>query len=79
MSILLETIRANNLGLLPFQMHLKLSRNLFPLVVIVCLLSFEQLVKKGSNWFQEIILERMHDDSFSNIIINMSSNLHRHA
>jgi len=61
---LLEAIRASNSGSLPFQAHLKLSRELPPFVVRECLPPFEQFAKKGVDQLQEIILEKLDNHSF---------------
>ncbi len=61
---LLEAIRASNSGSLPFQAHLKLSKELPPFVVRKCLPPFEQFAKKGVDQLQEIILEKLDNHSF---------------
>jgi hypothetical protein len=73
---LLEAIGVNNLSLLPFQAHLKLSKNKILLVTTTCLPLFEQLVKMGVIQLQKTISKRLHDYSFSNIILNMSFDSH---
>ncbi len=44
---LIEVIGANNLGFLPFNVHLKLFQELFFAAITTCLSPFEQLVERG--------------------------------
>jgi hypothetical protein len=72
---LLEVIGVSSLGLVPFKVHLKLFQEFFPLIA-TCLPSFEQLAQRGTYRFQEIISKIFHNQSFSNIISNMSFDSH---
>ncbi len=74
---LLVAIGASSSNSLPFQAHLKLSKELFPSVVATCLHSFEQFSRRGINRLKETISKKLHDHFFSSIISDMSSNLHR--
>jgi hypothetical protein len=71
---LLEALHANNLGSLPFQVHLRLSRELLPLATTTCLPLFGQLVKKGTNHFKKLFQKISHDHS---IFSNMSFDSHQ--
>lgn len=74
---LLVAIGASSLNSLPFQAHLKLSKELLPSVVAACLHSFEQFSRRGINQLKETISKKLHDHFFSSIISNMSFNSHR--
>jgi hypothetical protein len=76
-TFLLVIIGASNLGSFPFQVHLMWFQNLLPLATISYLPLFEQFVERGTYRLQEIILEQLHDHSFFNIILDMSSHLHQ--
>jgi hypothetical protein len=49
-SFLLEARGTNNSGLLSFQSHLRLARELLPIMVVSCEFPFEQLAKRGVDW-----------------------------
>ncbi len=70
----LGAIRANNLGPLPFHVHLKWVHDLLPLVVQVFISLFEQLLERKTNRVQENILENVHEHSFFSIISELFSN-----
>ncbi len=55
---------------------MKFTQKLFPLDVVACVPLFGQFAKKGVDWFQENISNKLHDHSFSNIISKMISNSH---
>ncbi len=46
-------------------------------MVATCLAPFEQLIERGANPLQETISKSLHNHSFSNIIFDMSSDLHQ--
>jgi len=74
---LLEAIGASSSSSFLSQVHLKLFREFFPLITTTCLTPFEQLVKRGTNPLQETNSKRLHNHFFSNIIFDMSSDLHQ--
>jgi len=73
---LLEVISVHSFGPPPFQVHLKLAWELFPLDVMACIIPFMQFVKKGLDWLQENIFDKLHNYSFFNIISNIAFNSH---
>jgi len=75
-SKLLQDLYFCSLGLLPFQTHLRLMHNLFPLITNVWILPFKQFSKNGFDHLQEDIFKCLHEYSFSIIISNMSFDPH---
>ncbi len=71
---LLEAIGANSFGLFPLY-DLRLAHQDSPRCGGLCSL-FGQFVKKGIDWFQENISNKLHDHSFSDIISKMILNSH---
>jgi hypothetical protein len=71
----LEMIGINSFDLLMLQAHLRLAWEFLPLEV-ACVPPFGQFVNKGVNSLQENILDKFHDNFFSNIIFNMASESH---
>ncbi len=51
-------------------------QELFPPNMVACVPPFMQFAKKGLNWLQQSILNKLHDHSFSNIIFDMAFDLH---
>jgi len=68
-------ISINSFDLLMLQAHLRLAWEFLPLEV-ACVPPFGQFVNRGVNSLQENILDKFHDNSFSNIISNMASESH---
>jgi hypothetical protein len=75
-SFLLGDIGSKNLNPLPFQVHFRWVHDLLRLTTQICILPFEQFSKKGTNCFQDNILKKLHEHSFSNIISEVSFNCH---
>jgi hypothetical protein len=51
--MLLEAIGVNNLGPLPFQLHMRSTQEFFPLGATTCFPPFEQLVERKIDCLQE--------------------------
>lgn len=72
-AFLLEMIVVNKPKSFLFLIHLRLMQELLPLGATTCVPPFEQVVEKSVNCFQEIILERLHTHSFTNILSGLTS------
>jgi hypothetical protein len=73
---LLGAMKANNSNPFSFHVHFKWAHGLLPLATQTSIPPFEQLSKKGVDYLQKNILENMHEHSFSNIVLELSSNYH---
>ncbi len=65
-----------NSGSLPFQAHFKWVRDLLLQAAQIVISPFKKLLKRGTYHLQKNILKSMHEHSFSNIILELSSNCH---